>query len=126
MIQHPGRSRFLLEATHAFGIGGECRRQNFHSYFTAQPGIAGAIHLPYPARAERSGDLVGAEAGAGRQWHEARFWHRESTGSTEKNTVCEGPGTPGAGNGNNSFAFSWTIAHIQPDERRIKGRLRTG
>ena len=65
MIQRRERLRFALEAGQAIGISRERVGQDLDRDVAIQLRVARAIHLAHAAGADRRGDLVGAEAGAG-------------------------------------------------------------
>ena len=51
MVQHAGGARFLLEAAHAVGVGGEGFGQNLHRDVAAEARVACAVdfaHAPAP------------------------------------------------------------------------------
>src|SRR6185503_11445717 len=57
--------RLALEARAQIGATCELRRQDLDGDAAVEPGVACAVDLPHPARAERRNDLV---------WTEARSW----------------------------------------------------
>ena len=64
--QHPG---LAFEARDAGGVLRELVRQHLDRHVAAELAVARAIDLAHAADAEQVGDLVGAEAGAGRESH---------------------------------------------------------
>ena len=62
MIERGKRLRLTLEPGHALRIPGEFRRQDLDGNFAIQPGIASPVHLPHASRAQRSEDVVWADA----------------------------------------------------------------
>ena len=52
MIQARDRARFLLEATEAFRVGGDVRRQDLDRDVAPEPRVVRAIHLAHAAGAE--------------------------------------------------------------------------
>ena len=56
------RARTSADATEVLG-------QHLDRDVAAEAGVAGAVHLAHAAGAERTTDLVGAETGAGGEWH---------------------------------------------------------
>src|ERR1019366_1673591 len=72
MVEHPGRSRFLLEPPQRLDIPGEIAREDFDRDVAAEAGILRSVHLAHSARADGREDLVRTE-------HRARSKHgRES------------------------------------------------
>ncbi len=69
MIERRQEIGFAREARQALGIAGEERRQNLERDVARQLAVAGAVDFAHPAGADQGDDLVGAEAGAGRQTH---------------------------------------------------------
>ena len=69
MVQRRGGARLLLEALAALGVGRELRREDLDRDVAAEAGVAGAIDLSHPARADRREDLEGPELGAGGECH---------------------------------------------------------
>ena len=65
--------QLALEACTHLGVGREMLRQHLDRDVAAEAGVGGTEHLAHAARAERSGDLVRAEAGAGSEWHRANL-----------------------------------------------------
>src|SRR6185503_6070569 len=65
MVQRRDRLRLALEARAQIGSMCELRRQDLDGDAAIEPGVAGAVDLAHPARAERPDDLV---------WTEARSW----------------------------------------------------
>jgi hypothetical protein len=61
MIQAGNRSRFALKTLAQFGSIGEVIGQDFDGYGALQAGIAGAVHLAHPARANCREDFEGAQ-----------------------------------------------------------------
>jgi len=53
-----GCAGFLLEALHALGVARHLRAQQLDRDLAAEPGVAGTVDLPHPARAERRDDLI--------------------------------------------------------------------
>jgi hypothetical protein len=72
MLQHPRRPRLLLEAPHAVVILREFRGQNLDRHLAPDASVARAKDFTHTAGAERAGDLVRTEAGAGCEGHVAR------------------------------------------------------
>ena len=62
---------FALKARQPVGVGRERCGQDLHRDLALQSGVRRAIHLAHAARAERREDVVGAEARATGQGHEA-------------------------------------------------------
>ena len=62
-----------LESGERFGVAGELVGQDLDRDVALQPRVARPVDLAHPARAERGEDLVGAEAGTGRQGHSAHI-----------------------------------------------------
>jgi hypothetical protein len=69
MVERRERPRFALEAGEAFGIGGECLRQDLQRDVANELRIAAALHLAHAAGAEGRTDFIGAEARARRETH---------------------------------------------------------
>jgi len=61
MIERREDSRFALESSHAFRIEGKRFGQDFDRDDAAQLGIARAIDLAHPARAEGADDFIRTE-----------------------------------------------------------------
>jgi len=64
MVQGCGGQRFLFESAQAVGVAGKSLRQNFDGYFAFKAGVAGAVDLTHPARAERGDNFVRTKFGA--------------------------------------------------------------
>ncbi len=64
--------RLALEARETVGVGGERLGEDLDRDLALQLRVGGAVDDPHPALAERGGDLVGPEAGAGSERH--RTW----------------------------------------------------
>jgi len=62
-------ARLASEAGYPLRVVRKTIPQDFHGYITMQPGVAGAVHFPHPARADGREDLVRAEARPGRKRH---------------------------------------------------------
>jgi hypothetical protein len=58
MIQHPGRTRFLLEATKPIGVSRERGWKNLDRDIAAQTSVASPINLSHPPSPERGEDFV--------------------------------------------------------------------
>jgi hypothetical protein len=69
MVQLREQLRLALVSREALLVGDECRGQDLDRDVAFQAGIVSAIHLAHAALAQLGGDLVGAEAGAGRDGH---------------------------------------------------------
>ena len=69
MVERGQQLGFALEARQALRVLGERRRQRFDRHLAAEARVVRAVHLAHAARSERCDDLVGADAGALRQWH---------------------------------------------------------
>lgn len=54
-----------LESRESFGVRRGRIGQNLDGYLAAERGVGGPPHLPHPALANRRGDFVDADAGAG-------------------------------------------------------------
>jgi hypothetical protein len=65
-----GALRFALEAREPIGIGGERIRESLERHVTIELRVARAIDLAHSAFADRSGDLVAADAAAWGESHE--------------------------------------------------------
>ena len=65
MVQRREGLRFAREPGEPIGIVGEDLGKDLQRHVTIQPGVAGPEHLSHPAFADRSGDFVDAETGAG-------------------------------------------------------------
>ena len=64
VIERGQDARFAVEAGAALGVGGPIAGQHFEGDVATQAGIARAIHLAHPARAERCRDLEHADVAA--------------------------------------------------------------
>jgi hypothetical protein len=69
MVERRRGARFLLEARQALDIGRIVVRQHFDGHVAPEPRIAGAIDLAHPTGADRTHDLIRAEASTWRQRH---------------------------------------------------------
>ena len=69
MGQRRNRLRFGLKSRERRRIGRHCLRHDFDRDVAIQPRVARAIDLAHAPGAERSDDLVGAEACADRKRH---------------------------------------------------------
>jgi hypothetical protein len=69
MIQGGEDLRFALKPSEAVCVRGKGIRQHFQGVFALERRVPRAPDLTHPAAAERSADLVRAEAGAGGQRH---------------------------------------------------------
>ena len=67
--QHLG---FAFKPGKAVGIVGEGLRQDLQRHVPVELGVSSSIHLAHAAFADLGGDVVGAEGGAGLQWHSSR------------------------------------------------------
>jgi hypothetical protein len=76
VVERGDRLRLALEARAHLGIGGEVLGQHLDRDVAAEAGVRGTEHLAHAARAERGGDLVRAEAGAGSEWHRVNLHQR--------------------------------------------------
>ena len=65
MVQRREGLRFAREPGEPIGIAGEDLGKDLQRHVTIQPGVPGPEHLSHPAFADRSGDFVDAETGAG-------------------------------------------------------------
>jgi hypothetical protein len=72
MVQGCQQLRLPMESGYTIGVVSKIFGQDFQCDFAAQPGIAGAVHLPHSARADHSGNLVMTEPGSKRQGEGAR------------------------------------------------------
>ena len=59
--------RFTLEPRQALPVFGERRRQDLDRHLALEARVGGAVDLAHAALADLGEDLVGAEAGAGRE-----------------------------------------------------------
>ena len=71
VIERGDGAGLALEPLQPLRARGHLGRQHFESDVAAEPRVPRAVDLAHPARADRRDDLVGAEAGAGRQCHRA-------------------------------------------------------
>ena len=69
MRERGDRLGLALEAGERGGIGGQPLGQDLDRDIAIEARVAGAVDLTHPPGADRSDDLVGAEAGAGCEWH---------------------------------------------------------
>ena len=69
VIERGERAGLALGAHQAIGIRGEGFRQNLDGHVAPELRVARAVDLAHAAGAERTGDLVPAEASAGREGH---------------------------------------------------------
>ena len=69
VAQRGERPRLLLEARDPLGVLAQLFRQHLDRHQAAELGVARPIHLTHAAGAERGGDLVVAETGAGLEGH---------------------------------------------------------
>jgi hypothetical protein len=69
VIDRAQKARFVFEAIEAIGITSKCGRKNLDRNRTIKPGVAGAIPLAHPTRAQGREDFVGAESGTGGYSH---------------------------------------------------------
>ena len=72
MAERRDDTRLALEARERLLVLGEPLRQHLDRDVALQPGVAGAIDLAHPARADRRQDLVGSQARAGGEGHGRR------------------------------------------------------
>ena len=79
MVQRREHFRFALKPREPIGIGRERRRQNLDRDLAFELRVRRAIDLPHAARADRGGDFIDAETGAG---SEGQGW-RDYTGRTD-------------------------------------------
>jgi hypothetical protein len=63
------RARLAFEARQSIAITGQFVGQDFDRHLAAEPFIAGSVHRAHPAGAQKSEDLVGAQASAGSKRH---------------------------------------------------------
>ena len=80
MRQRRDGPRLAVETRGHQRIAGDMRRQHLDRYLPVQAGIARAIDLPHPARAERVDDFVRTQPGRGSQWHSGGNYVRAATG----------------------------------------------
>jgi hypothetical protein len=66
VVEPARRARLLLEAPEAVLVLREGCRQNLHGHLAPDTGVAGAVDLPHPSRAERGHHLVGPRRAPGR------------------------------------------------------------
>jgi hypothetical protein len=69
MIERCERPRFACEPGDPVGIAGEGVGKDLQGNVAVQRGVAGAIHLAHPARANGAKDLIRAETRAGNEGH---------------------------------------------------------
>ncbi len=74
MIQRSGRTRFLLEAREALGIGRNRGGKDLDRHIAPEPRIARAIDLAHPAGADGSLDFIRAQAIAHFEQHGRNTW----------------------------------------------------
>ena len=67
MIERRQHFGFALEAREAIRVAGNRRRQHLDGDRPFQVAVGGAIDLTHTPRTDLRGDVVGTEAGAGRQ-----------------------------------------------------------
>ena len=60
-----GALRLQLEAAQPLGVARDLGGQHLERHGAAQPGVARAVDLAHPARAERRDDFVGTQGGSG-------------------------------------------------------------
>ena len=77
MIERGDRARFLLEATAAFGIGGQARRQDLDGDRAAKARVARLVNLAHPPGTDRRDDEVGAETLTDRDDRPGPWWMLE-------------------------------------------------
>jgi len=68
--------RFPLESSKPLGVLGKRCRKDLDRNLSIELGVGGAIDLAHATGAQGGDDLVGAEAGAGRERHGARAYER--------------------------------------------------
>ena len=69
MVEAARGLRLVLEPPQPLGVADEAGGQHFDRHVPAQPRVARAVDFAHAPRAETGDDLVGTEAGAGRQRH---------------------------------------------------------
>jgi DNA-binding TFAR19-related protein (PDSD5 family) len=69
VVERGEKPGFALEAGEALRVLPQLRRQHLDRDLALELRVGGAIHLAHAARAQRAGDLVGAQALSGRQAH---------------------------------------------------------
>jgi hypothetical protein len=62
MIDRAQEARFVFGAIEPVGVTSKCGRKNLDRNRTIKPGVAGAIPLAHPTRAQGREDFVGAES----------------------------------------------------------------
>ena len=80
-----------LEAREPLGILRELGGQRLDGDVAAEARVARAIDLAHAARAERRDDFVGAESGAGGEWHPGNLHHwrfRSTPRVTSRRAPC--------------------------------------
>jgi hypothetical protein len=65
MIQRRERLRHAFKSGYAFGVCGECVRQDLDRDLATRRRVGRSVHLSHPALANLRGDFVDAEAGTG-------------------------------------------------------------
>ena len=76
MMQLGQDLRFPLESSKPLGVLGKRCRKDLDRNLSIELGVGGAIDLAHATGAQGGDDLVGAEAGAGRERHGARAYER--------------------------------------------------
>ena len=72
MVEDPRGLGLLLEAAQPLRVLGERGRQDLDRDVAPEARVPRAVDLAHPSRADLREDLVGAEAGAGRDGHWAK------------------------------------------------------
>jgi hypothetical protein len=69
VIQRREDLGFTSKPGEPLSVRGHRVRQDLDGDLSLEPGVQRPVHLPHPANSNLRGDLVGADAGAGRQGH---------------------------------------------------------
>ena len=64
MVERGGGARFALEASEAFGVAGDVRREQFQRDKPIEPRVARLVDLAHSACPKRSDDFIGSESSA--------------------------------------------------------------
>src|SRR5262245_42801313 len=79
MVERRRHARFAFEARAKIRALRQMPREHLDGDLATEPRVAGAIHLPHPARSKRRNDFIGSEAGRGGQWHISSLLQRDGT-----------------------------------------------
>lgn len=90
VVERRDGPRFLLEAPKPNSVDSEPGRQHLERHLAPQSRVARAVDYSHSAFAERSGDFVRSEAGAGTERHAGP----SSAGSIAELTMADAP-SPG-------------------------------